>query len=81
MAQCSPEKITIAKQAFDQALSKMASLGAVIVDPADVKVERMLNGGYDAVQVLYANEFKEGIAKYPEQIASTEMGTLQDIIE
>jgi hypothetical protein len=81
MPQCDAKKVELARQAFQGALSKMESLGAIIVDPAEFGIKRHVDVGYDAQMIMCYTEFKEGIAKYLDGLASTDVRNLQDIIE
>lgn len=59
----------------------MKSLGAVIVDPADFDIQSHVDFGSKALNTVFEAEFKQGISKYLDGMASTDVRSLQDIIE
>jgi hypothetical protein len=81
MREVDPAKVDMMTQSLQEAVSRMQSLGAVIVDPADINFQPYIDLGFQALKTLYANEFKEGITKYLADMASTDVKELQDIIE
>jgi hypothetical protein len=74
-------KVDMARRSLQDTLSRMESLGAVIVDPADFNIKAHIDSGFKALTSVYETEFKEGIAKYLDGSASTDVRNLQDIIE
>jgi hypothetical protein len=81
MPQVDTQKVEMVKLALQGILFKMESLGAVIVDPANVKVKPFIDFGYETRNIVYNTEGKEGFAKYLDSMASTDMKNLQDVIE
>jgi hypothetical protein len=81
MPQVDDQKVETAKLALQGILYKMESLGAVIVDPANVNSQLIIDFGYKAVNIVYNTEGKEGFSKYLDGLASTDMKNLQDVIE
>jgi hypothetical protein len=80
MSDVEPETVDMMTRSLQEAIIKMRSLGAVIVDPADINFQTHIDLGFQALQSLYANEFKEGIVSYLAEMASTDVKNLQDII-
>jgi hypothetical protein len=81
MPQVDTQKVETVKLALQGILSKMESLGSVIVDPANVNVKPIIDFGYKARNVVYNTEGKEGFTKYLDSMASTDVKNLQDVIE
>ncbi|KAJ9100953.1 hypothetical protein QFC19_005349 [Naganishia cerealis] len=68
-----------AQDAFNRAVSKIESLGAIIQDPAEIpSMDEWLAS--DAEWVVMTTEFKEGIATYLKDMTSSDVRTLEDII-
>jgi hypothetical protein len=76
-----PDRMNRVKQSFEDVISRMRTLGAVIVDPADINFQPHIDHGMQALKSVYATEFKQGIAMYLADMASTDVKNLQDIIE
>jgi amidase len=67
---------------FEHALAKMETLGATVVSPANIpSMQDLITNGFDAQEKIQNVDFKEEIAKYLGNMASTDVRNLEDIIE
>ncbi|KAJ9103323.1 hypothetical protein QFC20_004800 [Naganishia adeliensis] len=71
----------LGKQAVEDAISKMKSLGAITEDPADFPSIQRWMAGNDAYQTVVKTEFKVEIERYLKTMISTDVKNLEDIIE
>lgn len=81
MPRADAQKVEMAKLALQGILSKMESLGAVVVDPANVNIKPHIDSGYKALNIVFGTEAKEEFTRYLNGMASTDMKNLQDVIE
>jgi hypothetical protein len=56
MSDVEPKTVDTMARSLQDAIIKMRSLGAVIVDPADVNFQPYIDLGFQALKSLYANE-------------------------
>ncbi|KAI5453073.1 hypothetical protein NCC49_006102 [Naganishia albida] len=73
-----PDLIAQVKKAFEQAIVKMGSLGATIVDPADVPSLDVVSGV--ASKALARLEFKDTLETYLYTLQENKVRTLEELI-
>ncbi|KAJ9102882.1 hypothetical protein QFC19_004612 [Naganishia cerealis] len=80
---CDEQNLTTkVKPAFEAAIRKMESLGAILCDPVEIATfeEWKTRVKTDYFTVILT-DFKEDLAKYLSGMKSTDVHNLQDIIE
>ncbi|KAJ9102355.1 hypothetical protein QFC21_002755 [Naganishia friedmannii] len=68
------------QEAFDQAIKKMESLGASIIDPANVTSLEAMEGN-TTTRLWGQHEFKENFEAYLQSLKSSNVRTLKDVVE